>query len=312
VQGNIHERLDASESVWFARELESIDTQVYQMLFPDNKARQLIPTQPNVPDWVKTYTWRMFEMFGTAKIAASMADDIPRADVTGRESSKIIKAIPMAYGYDVLEIRAAMRTGTNLDSMRATACRFSVETGIDKVLALGDSDHNLDGLLTLSNTTSYTLADKAAGGKTWANATSDEIAKDIFGAVTAIKNAMKNAGGPSFSSFTVVLPVAQHADISQRRMGDGSDKTILRFVLDNSPFITSIEAWHHCDGAGANGTDRMVVYPRTPLVLAGLVPMEYNAMPPVQQGLEYKVTALATTGGVVVRYPVAVAYGDGL
>jgi hypothetical protein len=305
-------RLDAAESAWFQRELEYIDRTVYETIFPDNKARELIPTQQGVPDWAKVYTWRMFEKFGRAKIAANMADDIPRADVTGREESKIIKVIPSSYGWDIFEIKASRANGTKLDALKAMAARLAIETGVDEVLALGSANDNLDGLLTLTGTTPYTLADKAAGGKTWAVATSDEIAADLFGAVTTIKNAMKNAGGPGFSNFTVVLPVAQHAMISQRRMGDGSDKTILRFVIDNSPFITEIEPWHHCSGAGAMGTDRMVVYPKTPLVLAGIVPMEYTTLTPEQRNLEYVVNAMSTTGGVVVRYPVAIAYGDGL
>jgi len=305
-------RLDSAESAFFTRELEYIDRTVYEQIFPDNKARQLIPTQAGIPEWAKVYTWREFTKFGKATIAANMADDIPRADVTGTEFSRVIKAIPSAYGWDIMEIKAAAATGTRLDAMKAMSARYAIEVGIDNLLAVGDSDHNLDGLLTLSNTTSYTLADKAAGGKAWSSATSDEVAADVFGAVTAIKNAMKDAGGPVFSRFVVVLPVSQYTDIAQRRMGDGSDKTILRFILDNSPFIEAIEPWHQCSGAGAASADRMVVYPRNQLVLAGLVPMEYTTLPPEQRNLEYVVNALATVGGVVCRYPVAVAYGDGL
>lgn len=309
---NLQLRLDASESVWFNRELEYIDKQVYETIFPDNIGRTLIPTQQGIPDWAKTYTWRMFEKFGQAKIVANMADDIPRADVSGSEATKIIKPVTSSYGYDLFEIKAAAATNTKLDALKAMAARFAIETEVDDILANGDSVHNLSGLLNLASTTTYTLGTKAAGGKTWAVATPDEIADDIAGAINAILDAMKGAGGPVFRKFQIVIPTAQYGIIAQKRMGDGSNTTILSFLLNNNPFIDSIESWHHCDAAGAGSTDRMAIYPKNPLVLAGIVPMEYTTMPPEQRNLEYVVNALSTCGGVVVRYPVAVCYADGL
>ena len=305
-------RLDASESAFFARQLEHVDKTLYETVFPENKARKLIPTQPGVPDWARVYTWRLFDKFGRAKIISNTADDIPRADVSGAEESKIIKPVAASYGWDVFEIKAAAATGTPLDALKAVSARFAVETEIDRILMLGDSDHGLIGLLGLSNTTSFTPADKAAGGKTWAVATPDEIIADVSGAIQAIRTALKNAGGPSFQRFDIVLPIAQYSKISQTRLGDGSDTTILKFLLESNPFVNSIEESHHSDGAGAAATDRMTVYPRNPLILAGIVPMEFNTQPPEQRNLEFVINAMASTGGVVARYPVAIAYGDGI
>lgn len=306
-------RLDAAESVFFKRQLEAVDRTLYETLFPENKARTLIPTQGGIPDWARVYTWRMFEQFGKAKIAANMADDIPRADRTGSEDSKIIKPVTSSYGWDIFEVKAAAATNTPLDALKAVAARFAIETEIDEILAIGNTQNNLTGLLNLSSTTSFTVSTKAATGLTaWSGASADEIAKDLFGIVSAIMVAMKGAGGPMFSRFTIVLPISQYALIAQKRMGDGSDSTVLRFVLANSPWIEAIEPWHHCTGAGSGATDRMVCYPKNPLVLAGLVPMEFTTLPPEQRNLEFVVNALATVGGVVCRYPVAVSYGDGI
>lgn len=305
-------RLDAAESVWFSRQLEAVDRQIYDVVFPENKARQFLPTQQGIPDWAKVYTWRMFEKFGRAKIAANMADDIPRADVTGVESSKVIKPVTSSYGWDIFELKAAAATGMPLDALKAQAARFAIETESDRILALGDADHGLEGLLALSSTTTYTPSTKVAGGTTWAVATSDEIVGDLFGICQAIISAMKGAGGPVFTRFQIILPIEQYALIAQRRMGDGSDTTVLKFAQANSPWIESIEPWHLTNGAGSMGVDRMVAYPKNPLVLAGIVPMEFTTQPPEQRNLEYVVNCLSTTGGVVVRYPVAVAYGDGI
>jgi hypothetical protein len=304
--------LDAAEGIWFARQLQAVDAQQYDVLFPENKARQLIPTQGGIPAWAESYVWREYEKLGVAEFVADDATDLKSANVKATENTRIIKQLGASYRYTVREIKQAAATRTPLDAMRAAAARFAIETKIDEVLALGDVKHGLDGFLTLSNTTSYTLGDKAGGGKTWAVATPDEIVKDIAGAITAIKIAMKGAGTQPFQMFDVVLPIGAHCDIAQRRMGDGSDTTVLQFVLRNLPHVNAITDWFRCDGAGQGSTDRMVVYPKNPTVLAGIVPEEYTPLAPQDRGLSVVVNATASCGGVVCRYPVAVAYGDGL
>jgi hypothetical protein len=309
---NSNIRLDAAESVWFKRQLEFVDKNVYETVFPENKARSLIPTQPGIPDWAKVYTWRMFDRFGKAKIGANMADDIPRADRSGAEASKVIKPVVAAYGWDIFEIKASAATGVPLDAMKAMAARFAIETEIDSILASGNAAHGLEGLLNITSANTFTLGTKAAGGVTWAVATADELAADLFGITTKIVNDMKSAGGPMFSRFNIVLPIDKYALIATKRMGNAAETTVLQFVLKNSPWIENIEPWYHCTGAGAASTDRMVAYPKNPLVIAGIVPMEYSTQPPEQRNFEYVVNAMATCGGIVCRYPIAVAYADGL
>ena len=154
--------------------------------------------------------------------------------------------------------------------------------------------------------------DKTGGGKLWTAATADELSADLFAMATAVIEGLQQAGSPVFTNLTILLPVAQHALISQKRMGPNTAKTVLRFVIENSPYITAIEPWRHCKGAGAGSTDRAVIYPRNPLVVAGIVPMETQPMSPVQKGIEFIVNMLASCGGVVVRYPLSIKYMDGI
>ena len=305
-------RLDASETAFLRRSLEFEDKQAYEAVYPQNLARTYIPTQPGVPDWANVYTWQMFEKFGRAKIIGSHSDDLPRADARGTDASRIIKDLGAAYGFTIREIKRAAATNTPLDSMKAMAARFAIDTEMDTILATGLSTHNLEGLLTITGANTYTPITKSAGGTAWTNATPDEIAADLFGIVAKALVDMKMSGGPVFQRFVILLPTTQYTTITSRRMGDGSDKTILKYALENSPWIEAIEPWHHCSAAGGGGTDRMVAYPRNPMVVAGIVPQEYSAMPPEQRNLEYIVNATASTGGVVCRYTVAVVYGDGI
>ena len=305
-------RLDAAESVFFKRQLESIDQRLYEEIYPDNLARSLIPTISGVDQDAPVYTWRMIKKAGEAVIVGDMADDVPRSDVSGEEQSQVIKTLAASYGWTIDEIKYASRTGTPLETWKAMAARHSIENKMDSILALGDTDTGLTGALGLSNTTTFTPSTKSGGGTAWANATSDEIAADLFGICTAIIAAMKSSGGPQFQRFRILIPVEQYGLIAQKRMGDGSDVTILNFVKANSPYIESINAWHRCATAGSGSTTRMMAFPPTEEVVGALVPMEFTTLPPQQQNLTYKVIARAKTGGVVARYPLACAYGDGI
>lgn len=305
-------RLDAAESVWFKRQLEAVDRQQYDVVFPENKARQLIPTQQGIPDWARVYTWRMYNKVGKAKIIGNKADDIPRADATGEEDSKVIKPVASSYGWDIFEIKYSAATGTPLDVMKAAACRQAVETEVDGILALGNVMHNLEGLLSLSGTQTVVPVAKSGGGTTWVNGTPKEIQTDIRNAINKIIEANKGAGGPQFRRFVIAIPEIQFGHIAQEQFSSASDMTILTWLKENNPFIEDIVPWHLCTGAGALSTDRMVVYPRNPLVIAGIVPMEFSTQDPEKRGLEYVIDGVSTCGGVVCRYPFTVCYVDGI
>lgn len=310
-------RLDAAESIWFKRELEAIDQRLYETIYPEHKARTLIPTQDGVAEHERVYTYRLFDKVGKARVIGNSADDLPSVSMSGTETSVNIKQLGASYGWDIFEIKAAAATGRPLDRMLADAARFAVDALLDEMLALGTEDgaavHGLTGLLNHASVdATYALSTKSGGGTTWANGTPDEIASDVTGLMSFVKGRLKDAGGADFSRFTILVPIEQYNLIAQRRMGDGSDTTILRWLLANSPFLESIESWHRCDGAGAGATDRMVCYPRSPLVVTGLVPMEFTSLPPQERNLRFVINCVASCGGAIVRYPIAMAYADGI
>jgi hypothetical protein len=306
-------RLDAAERVYFRTKLEAVDTELYEVQYPDLVARDLIPTQPGIPDWASVYTWTMLDKTGKAKIISGDASDIPRVRAKASQGAKIIKDVAASHGWTIKEIKKARATGMPLDSTEALAARYSIESEVDEILAVGNSANGLEGLLNATGIGTYTLSTKAATGTKWDTATPDEIVGDITGIVTGRITARKAAGGMVFQRYTVLLPLAAYTQIATRRMGEGeaagSSVTILEHV-SKLPYIESIVPWHRCDDVVATG--RMLAYPRSRIVVAGIVPQEFEQMEPDRRGLEYVVDCTASCGGVVVRYPDAIAKADGL
>ncbi len=314
VQPKSADRLDAAESVLFAEQLKHVNATILQTLTPELKARTLVPTLPGVDPGATVYEYRMMTKYGQAKIATGHSDDAPRVDLAGEKAASLIKEVTASYGYHVDEIRACQKAGIDLPTLKAQTAKEAIDRKIDSILAVGDSTYSLKGLLNQTSTTTATLGTKVGTGtKAWEGATADEILKDVRLMVTALITALQGAGGPVFRRYMLIVPEEQYAYISLTRMGDGSDMTILKWLLANVPQLEGIEGWYHCNNAGSGGTvDRAVMYPRSLEVVQGIVNLEFTPLAPQPRNFEEVVPCRAKCGGVIVPYPVAMCYADEL
>jgi hypothetical protein len=314
-------RLDQGESAAFLRQLEDIDTQAYMARFPQFLSRQIIKTFVSVAEWAALYTWREWTPEGSAKVITDHADDLPSVDVTGKEFSQPIKDFGNSYGYTIKEIKQSVATNTPLDALRAQASRRGMEQLIDDLLAVGNSDLGINGILKLDSTAIAaanrvgvtTLATKAAGGTAWGTllapkATGQEVANDIIGLCAARVTATKGV----WTEFDVVVPIDQYNYASATRLNPITTATALDFAL-SSKFVRSVTPWFKAAGAGGSGADRMMALPAgDAMVLGGIVPMEWSPQGAQLRNMKYVINAIASCGGVVCRYPVALQYADGL
>ena len=91
---------------------------------------------------------------------------------------------------------------------------------------------------------------------------------------------------------------------------DNSDTTILE-MAKKSQFVEDIVEWNLLDTA--DGGDPMIVaYPRNAMCLGGVIPREWEQREPQEQGHDINVPAIASCGGTVIRYPIAVRYLKGV
>jgi hypothetical protein len=91
-----------------------------------------------------------------------------------------------------------------------------------------------------------------------------------------------------------------------------ADKTVLRFFLDNNPYITNVDQWNKLATAGAGGVTRAVAYKRSEEVLAAVEPQSFEQFPPQARNFEFVIPTHSRVGGVRIQYPLAIAYMDAL
>jgi hypothetical protein len=303
------QRLDANETAFLIRQLTYIKTKSYDTKYKALKAATLIPVSTEVPSGEKHIDYTVFSRIGQAKIIANYAKDFPRVDIAVEEKRANVKGIGDSFGYNIPEIRAAARAGLPLNQRRANTATDLVNRKIDDIAWNGDTEYGLQGFIDFPGTVEYTVPNDGTGtSKLWSTKSPDKIVRDMSGLVTSVITTTKGVEEPD----TLLLPLEQYEYINSTQKSDASDKTILKWFLENNVHIKQIEWLVELDGAGVSGTDRMMCYVKDPMNLTLEIPQVTEQFDPQQEGMEFKVPVHAETGGVIIYYPLSVAYGDGI
>ena len=301
-------RFDANESMFFARQLEAIKAQTYDVKRANLNALQLMPVSTDVPEGATTITYRQYDTVGMAKVIANYANDLPRADVTGKEFTSNIRSIGNAFGYNTQEIRSAIFAGVNLPSRKAMAATRAHQEKINALAFTGDADHGLPGLISNTNVPEVTLlADGTGTSKTFASKTADKIVRDVNSLINKIISQSKGV----HRATEVWMPVEQYALIATTQNSTASDTTILQFLQQVHPGVTFRQVVE-LDGAGASGADRMYAIENSRDNWAIEIPMMMKMYSPQQKGLEFEVPVESRFGGVIIEYPLALVFCDGV
>lgn len=302
------QNFDANESVFFARELETVKSKTYDKKYPNLTAMQNIPVSFEADPGAETITYYQYESTGLAKILANYSNDLPRADVKGKPFTSIVKGIGTAYGYSIQDIRAAKKAGKPLEQRKASAARLANDQKVNQIAYFGDADHGLVGLFTHPNVTAYVLPADGTGSSTkFIDKTPDQVLRDLNGMVNKVVQLTQGVEAPD----TLLLPADVIGDLSTRARSANSDTTILEFFLKNSPYIKEVKATPECKGAGAGGADLAMMYAKDPDKLTFEIPQPFEQFPPQAKGLEYEIPCHSRCGGVIIYYPLSLIKASG-
>jgi hypothetical protein len=307
----VKHNFDANETIFFERQLESIDATLYEIVRKELVYRTFIPVKSDVSSGANSYTYRQFDKVGMAKVIANYADDLPRADVFGSEFISPIKSLGTSFGYNRQELRSAAMANTPLDTMKAESARQAIREEESEIAWRGHDDTGLPGFLNNVNIP-IVAAPAGSGGIPWALKTPDEIIADFTLAVTTIRVNSKKR----FSGDTVLLPIEQWNLIATTPRSSTSDTTILEYLTKpgNSFGITTIDSIpDELDLAFTGDTeDGMVLYERTAQVLQQIISLEMTTHPVQERGLEFMIPVESRHGGTIVRYPIACMFLTGI
>jgi len=301
--------MDAVGGAFFQRELELIKAQSYDVLYADLPARNLFPVSNEGGFAITSITYRSYDKVGAAKLINNYAKDLPRVDVGGKEITIPVKDLGASYGYNIKEIAASQSTGRSLDQIRANAVRRAIEESINEIAFNGNADAGLPGFLSNPNIPSVTVVNGAGGTPQWTTKTPDEIlfdVNDLFGDIFENTKMKERAD-------TLLLPPTNWNYIASTPRASNSDTTILQWLVQNSPFLSSTDSVipvNELVGAGTAGVNIMVAYTRRPDKLQLEIPGELQFFAPQEQGLEFVIPTMESIAGVNLYYPLSAAIAE--
>lgn len=302
---------DAQAALGFVTSQTShIEREVNATVYPDIQYPFLIPVDTSAHPFAKSVTYYSSDKFGRADWINGNANDIPRA---GTELAKHETSVHMAgigYGYGYEEINQAQMLGMNLQADDAMAARRAYEEMVERVALTGDTQKGFSGLV---NNASVTAAAVTTGS--WTAATNEDLVlADINELILGIATDTQYTG----MADTLLLPYAKMNFLATNRLGD-TQSTLLAFLRENNTYTAmtgqplTIRAVRGLETAGAAGVNRMVAYRRNPQVLKLHVPMPHRFLPTYQDGpLNFVVPGVFRLGGLDIRRPKEVRYGDGI
>ena len=304
--------MDADGAVFFQRQLELVKSRSYDVRYAELKARTLFPVSNEAGPGVQTITYRVYDQVGAAKIINAYANDLPRADVKGKEVSIPVRSVGISYGYNIDEITAAALTGMPLDQRRANAARKANEQVVNDVAFFGDAESGLPGLFTNPNIPTGAVVDPG-GGTEFVNKNPDQILFDINDLFADIFETTKMVERGN----TLLIAPAQWSYIASTPRSSNSDTTILQYIAANSPYLNSVDDVIPVNECTASDNpelteDAMVAYDRNPDKLELEIPVELEWLPVQEKNLEMVIPGRSRLAGLNIYYPLSIAIATGI
>lgn len=279
----------------------SIESEVLKKPYPAIRYAEMIPVDTSANPFAASVTHFAQDSVGKAKFVSGKGDDIPLVNIKGSKFEQTVNMAGVGYSFSLEEIGAAQQLGTNLSADGADASRMAYEQFVDEVAFNGDATLGIEGFYAMTGITTI------AAGATFAASTPDAI-------VAIVNNALNKIYSESLGvemADTIVLPIAEYSRIASKRLGDGSDVTILDFLRRTNVY-TAQTGQPLSIFADRRLTTKMVVYRRDPQVLKMHMPMPLRFIAPQAVNLEIKVLGMFRFAPVNIRRPGAVRYVSGI
>lgn len=305
--------IQASQS-FVLSQITHVEQQMWEVKYPDITYQSLVPVDTTANPWSKSITFFSMDGRGKAEWFNSAARDVPLVGLNREQFESAVHMAAIGYDWHIEEINQARMLGQNLQNDKAKLARRAYEEKCESVAFLGDTTKGLTGLINASTPARADVPDGASTDPQWSTKTPDEILADVNAAITGVWITTKTVA----MADTMLLPLAQYALIATKRIDAHASTTILSWIEQNNIYTKvtgqklTIRAMRQLAGAGNSGTDRMVVYRRSPEVLKMHIPMPLQFLAPQQEIYRWLVPGMFRIGGTDIRLPSEIRYYDSI
>ena len=296
---------------------EMIEAGVYDVKYPEIHWPQMLEqasVKTDAPIGSRQYSSMLKDQTGMGAFVNGAGENIPTVDVG---AGKITVPIEMAAVSAVVTDDEArmINFGHSMDIMteKGNAMRLASERHIERTFFFGNEKLGFNAFINYPGVDIMTAGAKAAGGTSWADATADEMFKDMNDAMTHISTETRSVA----LAGHIVLPTAAYYRLGTVRI-EATGKSALEYFVDNNVYTLStgqqleITGLPYLGDAAADGSGRMIVKVKSAQNDCLPMPQTLTLKAPQEQGLLTKVYGTYEVGSYLNRYPKEFTYMDGL
>lgn len=298
-------------------ELEKLDSTILEPLSTTSWPRDMpVRTGGGFMDNVSS----IFVDYGTTgadeqSMIGDQTNDIPvmQADF-GKEKWKLfIWGHYLDIPYVVKE--KMLQVTRNLEETLSKGIHLFYDKSVDKSVYTGLSRYGSTGLINNPGVTRYSVAQGEGGTTAWESKSADEILADVNEIIRKTWEASEY--DLSGMANHILLPAKQYAMLVSRKASESGDKSILKYLMENSIFADQgrelkIVPLRECQGAGTGGADRMVAYCNDADRVRMDITVPLRRLPTEVNNLRYRTPFISQFSEVQILYPSTIAYGDGI
>lgn len=320
--------LDANESAFFTRELASIKTKTYDVVYPELSVLNNIPVDAEQVPGAEYEIAQHFDRVGSADLITNYSDDLPLVDVKGTETTTKICSFGGAYTYTFQEIQASAFANKNLPAKKALAVRKICDYALDTVALLArpgvsfqiSTEKKINfgtvyGLLYHPGVSVYTVA--AEGGSyLWSAKTDAAILNDLN--TLAWYSAVQSNGIEQ--ADTIGLPLEHYRRISTSYRSTQATDTILNAFLSSNPWIKKVIPIPRLASisplpsapSGSGTSNVAIAFKADPDKVALRLTQVFTQYEPQLRNLAYVIPCQFRTAGVISYYPKSISIVEGI
>lgn len=302
-------RNDAQTMVAFARQLEHVIAETYEEPFPELQmaSGDLIDLDTSIPEGAETFVYYVYSGLSMARFSSAYSGGTaPTTTVQGARVTGNVESMENAYEYTFRDLRAAAFAGVPLESMLAKYAKRGHEELLQGTGLWGREDLGLPGFITHPNITiTRAPADGTGSSRAWADKTVDLILRDhrtLIDTPGQLSYGMRETTHVRYAREEWRL-------LNTLRMGAGDGTlTVMGFLRATYPGVDfgMLLELAASQSDGNLTTNAAIAYSRNREHLRLVQPMAFKQYPPERRDLKIRVMCESSTGGVIMKEPLAV------
>lgn len=301
------ERFDAPTIGAFERELELQEARVLKRMLPEYPAAagKLFQIETTKAPWAKSISFTQIDGVGGFELDDGQTTNLPFVEMAGEEYLLRPYRYRSGYYFDEEEVSATVHRGVNIEEQKIALVQQAYTETMNRLLLFGDKKTGNAGFFNhpawLRSVAPYKLDGSVSNPNL--------ILATLNAGVQGIKKATDKIVKPD----TLLLPEDRFDRLmSQERINDFQEKSVLRYFIENNPSITQVQPMPELEKAGPNGEHIAIFYKRDPLCFKACITDAFRPRPLIQKDpfKVYRAYAFKFAGlKVYVRYSAHVMIG---